>query len=279
MPFSRPTEHRAVTDTPFAVTVRFVGGLNDRQQAAFSAAADRWSRIVVGDLPPVEVDGEIVDDVLILAEGAAIDGARQVLGRAGPTFLRPAAAGATALLPATGQMAFDTADLDRMEADGTLDDVIAHEMGHVLGIGTIWDRKGLLAGAGTGDPTFTGPGAVAEYGALGGPPGAAVPVENTGGEGTRDGHWRESTFGNELMSGFIAAPGNPLSRMTAAGLGDLGYRVDLAAAEPYALPAPPAADRPTSVVRTGPACGNRPPTPTVLPDDSLRRPTTNGGRS
>lgn len=26
-----------------------------------------------------------------------------------------------------------------------------------------------------------------------------VPVANTGGPGTRDGHWRESVFGNELL--------------------------------------------------------------------------------
>jgi hypothetical protein len=38
------------------------------------------------------------------------------------------------------------------------------------------------------------------------------------------------------LSGFIAEPGNPLSRMTAASLGDLGYQVDLDAAEPYVLP-------------------------------------------
>jgi hypothetical protein len=39
-----------------------------------------------------------------------------------------------------------------------------------------------------------------------------------------------------MMSGFVAAPGNPLSRITAASLGDLGYKVDLRAAEPYVLP-------------------------------------------
>jgi hypothetical protein len=38
------------------------------------------------------------------------------------------------------------------------------------------------------------------------------------------------------MSGFIAAPGNPLSKMTVASLQDLGYSVDLSAAEPYTLP-------------------------------------------
>ncbi len=82
---------------------------------------------------------------------------------------------------------------------------------------------------------LTGAGAVAEYAALGG--NGPVPVEDTGGAGTAGGHWRESRFVTELMSGFIGGPGNPLSRVTAASLADLGYEVDLDAAEPYALPA------------------------------------------
>ncbi|WP_181781076.1 leishmanolysin-related zinc metalloendopeptidase [Pseudonocardia pini] len=248
--------------SPFTIDVRFTGGLSDRQQAAFATAADRWARMIVGDLPPVTVDGETVDDVLILAGGTAIDGAGQILGQAGPTRLRPASAG---LLPAVGQMEFDTADLRQMERDGTLDDVIAHEMGHVLGIGTLWARAGLLTGQGTDDPRFTGEGAVAEWAELGGT--GDVPVENTGGDGTREGHWRESTFATELMSGFIAQRGNPLSRVTVASLGDLGYTVDLEAAEPYAVPTPTE----SAAVVAGPGRRSRVTRPraSVLPDSAV----------
>jgi hypothetical protein len=225
------------TTSPFTIEVRFVGGLTETQQAAFTAAADRWARMIVGDLPAVVVDGEEIDDVVITAQGADIDGPGKILGQAGPTHLRPQAAGAAALLPAKGVMSFDSADLAKMEAEGTLNDVITHEMGHVLGIGTVWDRKGLLTGIETDNPTFSGALAVAEYHALRGVQGLGeVPVENTGGPGTRGGHWRETVFTNELMSGFIAAPGNPLSRITVASLADLGYEVDLDAAEPYGLP-------------------------------------------
>ncbi len=38
-----------------------------------------------------------------------------------------------------------------------------HEMGHVLGIGTIWQARGLVSGAGTSNPLFTGANAVAAY--------------------------------------------------------------------------------------------------------------------
>ena len=101
-------------------------------------------------------------------------------------------------------MSFDTADLADMEAAGTLNDVITHEMGHVLGIGTIWTRKRLLRGGGGNNPTFTGTVAKAEFGILRGSGPVAVPVENTGGPGTAGGHWRETVFRNELMSGFIS---------------------------------------------------------------------------
>lgn len=226
----------AAVQAAYKIEVQFLGGLTESQMAAFKTAADRWSRVIVGDLPSVVVGGVVIDDLLIEAQGVAIDGVGKVLGQAGPTNLRPANAGAAAFLPAKGLMSFDTADLARMEADGTLVDVIAHEMGHVIGIGTIWDRKGLLANAGTANPTFTGSAAKREYGKLRGTGPTAVPVENTGRPGTRDGHWRETVFRNELMSGFISELGNPLSRVTVASLEDLGYKVDMSAAEKFSLP-------------------------------------------
>ncbi len=221
--------------TPYTIEVRFVGGLTQSQKNAFAAAADRWTRIIVGDLPSVNVNGEMIDDLVIFAQGADIDGQGQVLGQAGPTHLRPAAAGAAAFLPARGRMTFDTADLAQMEAKGTLIDVIAHEMGHVLGIGTVWNQKGLLFDAGSPNPTFQGAAAMREYGVLKGEGPQPVPVENGGGPGTINSHWRETVFRNELMSGFISAAGNPLSRVTAASLGDMGYQVDLNAADPFAF--------------------------------------------
>ena len=167
-------------------------------------------------------------------------------------------------------MQFDTADLANMQANGTLGDVITHEMGHVIGIGTIWEDKGLLKNAGQSNPLFTGSHAKYAFGKLRGTGPTAVPVENTGGAGTRDGHWRESVFKNELMSGFISAPGNPLSRLTVASLQDLGYKVNLSAAEPYTLPnLQMLAER--GLLMASPKHRHTLPifSPKVLPDDSL----------
>jgi subtilisin-like proprotein convertase family protein len=254
---------------PFTIDVRFRGGLTEAQQDAFAVAAERWSEIVVGDLPDIEVAGETVDDVVIDADGTPIDGPGQVLGQAGPTTLRPGS-----FLPAQGVMSFDTADLAQMEADGSLVRVIMHEMAHVLGFGTIWDRLGLLQGAGSANPTFTGAAAIREFAALRGEAGQlAVPVANVGGAGTRDSHWREAVFAIELMTGFLNPGVNPISRLTIAALEDLGYEVDYGAADPYVLPSP----QETTILGVGAEEADhgghgiilRPPQ-TVLPESALR---------
>ena len=60
-----------------------------------------------------------------------------------------------------------------------------------------------------------------------------MPVENAGGSGSADAHWRETSFGNELMSSVLDLGGNPLSRITIASLSDLGYQVDLNQADQF----------------------------------------------
>ena len=65
--------------------------------------------------------------------------------------------------------------------------------------------------------------------------GASVPVENTqGGQGTRDGHWRETIFVAELLTGFLnSGVANPLSLLTIASLADLGLAVNPDGADTY----------------------------------------------
>jgi hypothetical protein len=228
-------EINVANETPgYNIEVGFVGGLTSPQQAAFESAAQHWSQIITADVPAVEVDGRRVDDCLILAEGANLDGPDGVLGQAGPRLMRQ-----DSLLPALGAMRFDTADLLRMETDGSLENVIFHEMGHVLGVGTLWEDMGLLEGAGTVNPVFTGANAMREFAALiGSDVPTPVPVENKGGPGTRDGHWREEVFGNELMTGFLGGAPNPVSRLTIAAMQDMGYQVSFEAADAFALPGP-----------------------------------------
>ena len=213
--------------------MRFLGGLTVAQQAAFHTAAARWGQILSADVPAVVIDGETIDDVRIDADAVRIDGPGAILGQAGPVDLRP-----RSFIPATGVMSFDSADLEQMEEDGSLVTVIVHEMAHVLGFGTIFDRLGLIMGAGGPDPEFTGENATREYGDLlrESTRPRSVPLANVGGPGTRDGHWREEVFAHELMTGFLDTGANPISRLTIGAFEDLGYSVDYARADAYRLP-------------------------------------------
>jgi len=114
----------------FNITLHLGSGLTSSQQAIFQQAARRWEQIIVGDLPDVTYQGQLVDDVLIDANAVPIDGPGGILGQAGRDALRPR----SSYLPIHGPVVVDTADLARLEADGRLLDVILHEMGHALGL-------------------------------------------------------------------------------------------------------------------------------------------------
>lgn len=221
----------------FSIEIRFLGGLTQNQQTIFDDAACRWQEIITGDLLPIQLaNGEVIKNVRIDAQGTAIDGTSGILGQAGPTQLR-----AGSFLPATGIMRFDSADLARLEAENSLVDVIIHEMGHVLGFGTVWSTQflNLISNEGSENPVFTGANAIREYNVLTNNDSSnPVPLANTGGPGTRDGHWRELTFDNELMTGFIDDEDNPISRLSIAAFEDMGYQVEYSAANTYALPDP-----------------------------------------
>jgi hypothetical protein len=175
--------------------------------------------------------------VEITAKAVPIDGPFGTLGQAEPTAIRGARG-----LPYTGEMEFDTADMAMMTSEGTLAGVILHEMGHVLGIGTLWQRFGLVTGIGSNDPQYIGARGLAAYQRLvgTGPMPTGVPVENTGGEGTAGSHWRESVFDAELMTGTVELPPvvMPISELTIGSLEDLDYVVNYLFADPYRLPRP-----------------------------------------
>ena len=67
-----------------------------------------------------------------------------MLGQAGPCYVRSGSK-----LPITGRLTLDADDLNQAESFGILADLVIHEMGHVIGIGTLWKTHGVLTGAGT----------------------------------------------------------------------------------------------------------------------------------
>jgi hypothetical protein len=233
----------------FDITLRFLTPMTDAQATAFVNARERIQEIIVGDIPSFSVVNascggvtvnETVDDVLILAKVGTKDGPGNVLAESRACWLRPTGNP----FPVVGSMLFDVADVDAL--GDRLETVVLHEMLHVVGFATIWSQPeyaGIVSGAGTGDPYFTGTHARTNLATLN--DGAAysgnpVPLENQGtvGDGTRDYHWRDTVFGRELMTGFINSGANPLSATTIGSLQDLGYVVDVSKADPFDLARP-----------------------------------------
>ncbi len=229
----------------FDIVVNLPAGLSVSNTQAFDLAEQKWESIVRGDLPDVVVANVgTIDDLVINVTIASIDGPGGVLGTTGIDVKRTGT-----FLPALATITIDSADLASLSVDGLLTDIALHEIGHALGFGTVWADQRLIAGAGTTNPRFTGRQATAEYNRAFRNSEPNVPVENVGGAGSADVHWRESLFGNELMSSVINTDTNPLSRITAAALADMGYQVDLNLADPYTPPT-------TTSTGSGSATGN-----------------------
>src|SRR5437660_1585506 len=236
----------------YHIDVRYLTAVTPAQREAFDSAAAQWERLIYGDVPdelanfPAGTCGpgspainDTIDDIIIYLRLDSIDGPGKILGQAGPCLVRD-----PGFQPVAGAMHFDAAESAGLGAAGQLDGAVRHEMGHVLGFGTIWQLLSLVPGAGGTDPHFVGAQATAAFDRNGGQPysaGAKVPVENCCGPATRDGHWRETVFETELMTGFLdnGVP-NPLSVITTASMGDLGYVVNYAGSDPYTVPIPAA---------------------------------------
>lgn len=237
----------AEPDPSFDIEIRLWPGtvVSLTQRRRIEAAAERWERVLTTGLPDVRVSGavgcglgsptadEVIDDLVIWVRVADV----AALAESGPCLLRQGS-----LLPVTGTVWLDgPTRLDQL-APQFLQALVTHEIGHVLGFGTLWRQKGLLADPalnGGSDPHFVGSGARVWFDMLGGAryPGGKVPVEPTGGPGTADSHWRLSVFGDsELMSPTVVRGVNALSSITARSLADLGYEVDPDQADIWTLP-------------------------------------------
>ena len=235
----------------FSIEFHFIDAPSDTVRQAFETVALRWSELIPGKVDPRPVSlgpgtcgagspriERTIDDLLVVVRLQEIDGATGILGQA-----RVCARRSSNQPPLVSRIELDTADIARLEAGGRLVDLLLHEIAHALGFGSLWGERGLLVNpslpASRGaDTHFRGDGAVAAFDAIGGTgyAGAKVPVENeSGGVGTRDSHWRNSVFLNELMTGSLSFGANPVSRVTLASLADLGYDVDLDGADDFGI--------------------------------------------
>ena len=230
-------------DSDFDIELVFLSHFPEGPKREIQYAARRWMSIIRGDLPEYTFTqgwsgtcgdqsfeipaGERIDDlrIYITSFSGAVEG---VEGYGSPRVLRE-----TSPLSVVGCLGFNL-DINYVNPN-----VAVHEIGHVLGVGTLWDAFGFLQNPSRNNPNadthFNGPLAIAAFNDAGGwdYAGAKVPVHRQGGPRAADSHWRTSVLKGERM----ATPGGPaLSAITIQSLADLGYSVDVTQADSYTLP-------------------------------------------
>jgi len=181
----------------------------------FIAAAEKWESVITADISNEQAldsknswFGEIVsfsqavDDIAILYSVEYIDGVDQILGYAGPYYIRDDETDSSYNLPASGIMIFDSSDVSELISSGTFEEVVMHEMGHVLGFGTLWPTNSKCANSCyVYDADTTGACmASIEYKKLGFPDELYVEYEGQLNDGTYCSHWSEDQLDNELMT-------------------------------------------------------------------------------
>jgi hypothetical protein len=220
----------------------------DAQNVVFSAFQTWTEYIYALDAPHYLDPGTYCDDlvlidtpmtyagILIAIEFTEIDGEGDVVAFAGPCVVD------VNRIPRLGVVVVDTADVQGLMDIGEylLQQVIMHEIAHVLGIGTLWSPN-ITYSTPASSPNAgylyqLNKANIAHFSYGGG--GSGARVEDTGGSGTAGSHWKEGVYGNEIMTGYIDvdAGGNILSRVTLGGLEDIGYSINYNHPDMYVLP-------------------------------------------
>ncbi|MEZ6120856.1 MAG: hypothetical protein R3C28_30360 [Pirellulaceae bacterium] len=216
-------------------------------EEAFASAETLWENTILGYQG---VDQPVVFPIEIRSQASGLASAN------GTGFFQPTG---TYILPTAGDVYVNPAQIlpmatgfDLMPGVNFLDEVMAHEVGHALGIGTYWQINDVYV---HGSGRYIGEFALAAYREEYDPDATYVPVELAGGAGSANAHWNQlfrssSEEGNpvdplslspltgivdhrgrdlaqDLMSPAIDPDfGEPhLSNMTVQSLRDLGYRV------------------------------------------------------
>lgn len=208
--------------------VQFTGqalsDLSATEQGYFTDAVNFWDTYITGYRDGVTRSWTLNVDTF----NQAASGGGVLLGSAGPSglALSNVVGGSGLSAPWSNQFILSSggnANFNVHADAGPLDPiVIRHEIGHALGIGTLWEDNEVyndgtaansnrtLAGGTPGQ--YTGAAALAAYQAEFDPTATFIPIERDGGSGTANGHWNMVTDhynpALENLAGFDSDPGD-----------------------------------------------------------------------
>ncbi|WP_088891508.1 PPC domain-containing protein [Leptolyngbya ohadii] len=233
----------------FSMQVNFADGLeslNSGVRNAITEAARFWENVIThssfngGHNLQIQVQG-VNSPQQWLAAATNREGATDANGK---------------WMPTTGIVRINTSYSSSYNSDPSyLKTLVIHELGHVLGIGTLWEKNGRsLIDRATNTykaDSYAGR-AFGEISGILSP--KAVPVEPGS-----FGHWDEGKFGDELLTPFAEGAGvkMPLSQITLASLRDIGWNVNYGAADTFSVSQsvmPPDGFLPNATPVSGCAC-------------------------
>ncbi len=239
--------------TGFNIEVAFIEdhGFTQREIEIIESAARRWEEVIVGDLSDKDYSsepyndifypfnesqiyvGDVVDDIRIFFGNIRLE---ILAGQAGPQniwYIYDPDTDRFILdrLPSIGYVALDAGKFRHKENtdywEGHFYRLSIHEIGHVLGIGTLWGD--FIFERMDNSFLYLGPLAVKAFNDSGGI--GKIPLDEEAS------HWKEQTLGNEVMTPRPSQNFNtPLSAITVQALADLGYVVDVSKADRYRVP-------------------------------------------
>ena len=252
--------------TPFRIRWRFDDALLRQQRPQldverlrrlyFDDAARVWAYTLLGW--PLQADGsalrladgspfvELIIDVVFapLNRGDPADKARV---DAAEVAAHSIAGPDGAMLPTRGTIRIDLQDIDALLVDrASFKDTVVHEIGHVLGLGTLFARAGLVRTDGDQHDWYIGTQGCRAYAELlraGSQQAVEIPLQAEPGGTTRAHHFDEAALPREIMSTALDQPRvgraghgggadmgmgliNVVSTVSAGALKDLGYVVD-----------------------------------------------------
>jgi hypothetical protein len=216
----------------FQINVIYDSTVTPQQQSIFELAAQTWESHILGYQPGITITGLTINAStpnLIDPPGQDILGLANATAWVNQGGFR---------LSTAGFMQFDSENVTQLINQGYFDEVVIHEMGHVLGIGINWISNGVYV---NGSGRYTGQYGLAAYNAEYGQTGSWIPVELSGGASTANKHWNEVDNGaaltgihnaqgrdltHELMTGWLNIGQPPyIANFTIQSLRDIGFRV------------------------------------------------------